>query len=438
MRRIVSPCALACCAALALVAPPAAKAEDISATLRVKAQTQAAIRLDDSAASLARLSVQPRFLIRSMKGWRAEISARLVAAPDETGLGTISTFSGASKPVELGGDGRIELDRAVVTLGTGDHRVTLGKQSLAWGILDGLQVTDRFDPVNRTEGVFGEVRPQRIARWGVRWQAQLAGTEVDAAAAFDPTVSQLPLVSDAFAPTAPRLRAGLPAGASTPPVKVSARDRYLEDATFGVRASRSLGRSEVSLVLISGPETEPVFTPAATPDGPAIELRYPRRALIGATFDRSDGPRVWRVEAAYIPDQPVNVRTLQSISVANRPRFLAGLGLDWSAPKDVFLNLQLGIDHIDAGGNDLVRPETDVIATLRLQRAFLNERLWLKGEALGTLSEGDGAFRPWLEWRQSDDLIVSVGADLIWGREEGLFGQFESQSRLWTRLSATF
>ncbi|MFN3314354.1 MAG: DUF1302 family protein [Hyphomonas sp.] len=410
----------------------------MSATLRVKAQTEAAIRLDDGAASLARVSVQPRYLMRSTKGWRAEISARLVAAPDDTGLGTISTFSGASKPVELGEDGRLELDRAFVTLGTGDQRVILGKQSLAWGVLDGLQVTDRFDPVNRTEAVFGDIRPQRIARWGARLQAQLAGTKVDAAAVFDPTVSQLPLASDAFAPVAPRLRAGLPAGALTPPVNVSARDRYLEDATFGVRASRSLGRSEASLVLISGPETEPVFIPAVTSDGPAIELRYPRRALIGATFDRSDGPRVWRVETAYIPDQPVNVSAAESISVVKRPRFLAGLGLDWNAPKDVFLNLQLGLDHIDAGGNDLVRPETDVIATVRLQRAFQNERLWLKGEVLGTLSEGDGAFRPWLEWRQSDDLMVSVGADLIWGPERGLFGQYESQSRLWTRLSRTF
>ena len=423
---------------LALSALPSADAEAVTTTLRVKAQAEAAIRLEDGAASLARINVQPRFLMRSTKGWRAEVSARFIAAPDETGLGTTSTFSGASRPVELGPDGRIELDRAFVTLGTGDHRVTLGKQSVAWGILDGLQVTDRFDPVNLTEGVFGEVRPQRLARWGARWQAQIAGTEFDAAAAFDPTVNQLPLVSDAFAPTSPRLRAGLPSGAAAPPLTVTSREEYVKDATFGLRASRSIGQSEASLVLISGPETEPVFAAVATPEGPAIELRYPRRALIGATLDRSDGPRVWRVEAAYIPDQPVNVRAAESIDTARRPRLLAGLGLDWSAPRDVFLNLQLGIDHIDAGETDLVRPETDVIATLRLQRAFRNERLWLKGEVLGTLSEGDGAFRPWLEWRQTDDLVISVGADLVWGREHGLFGQYESQSRLWTRVSRSF
>lgn len=437
-RSFPAPCAMVCSAALALGLQADAHAETVSGVLRVTAQAEAAIRLDDGAASLARINVRPRYLLRSTAGWRAEVSGRLVAASDETGLGTSETFSGASRPVDVGPHGRIELDRAFITLMTGGHRLTLGKQSLAWGILDGLQVTDRFDPVNRTEAVFGEVRPQRLARWGVRWQGQLAGMEFDGAAAFDPTVNQLPLAGAAFAPRAPRLRAGFPQGAQTPPVTISARDRYVSDATFGLRVSRPLGQSEASLVLMSGPETEPVFAAVLTPAGPVVELRYPRRTLVGATFERSDGPRVWRLEAAYTPDQPVNLFAAPFIAAADRPRYLAGLGLDWSAPSEVFVNLQIGVDHVDAGGMALVRPRTDVIATLRLQRAFGNERLWLKSELLGSLGEGDGAFRPWLEWRQSDTVLFSAGADLIWGRSQGLFGQYQDQSRLWVRITTNF
>lgn len=437
-RPAASPSAIACSAALALCMQADAHAETVSGVLRVKAQSEAAVRLDDSAASLARISVQPRYLLRSTAGWRAEVSGRLVAAFDETGLGTTETFSGASRPVDIGPHGRIELDRAFITLGTGDHRLTLGKQSLAWGILDGLQVTDRFDPITRAEAVFGEVRPQRLARWGARWQGQFAGMEFDGAAAFDPTVNQLPLAGAAFAPLAPRLRAGFPEGAQTPPVTISARDRYVSDATYGLRVSRPLGQSEASLVLISGPETEPVFAAVLTQSGPVVELRYPRRTLVGATFERSDGARVWRLEAAYTPDQPVNLFAAPFIAATDRPRYLAGVGLDWSAPNEIFVNLQIGVDHIDAGGMTLVRPQTDVLATLRLQRAFRNERLWLKSELLGSLSEGDGALRPWLEWRQSDTVLFSAGADLIWGRSQGLFGQYADQSRLWVRITTNF
>ncbi len=438
MTRAVSPSALACSAALVLGAVPGANAETLSGVLRIKAQSEAAIRIDDNAASLARINIQPRYLVRSTAGWRAEVSGRLVAADDETGLGTTETFSGASRPVDLGAHGRIELDRAFITLGTGDHRLTLGKQSLAWGILDGLQVTDRFDPINRTEGVFAETRPQRMARWGVRWQGRTAGAEFDAAAAFDPSVNQVPMAGDAFAPLAPRLRAGFLPGAATPPVAVSNRDNYVADATYGLRITRNIGRSEASLVLISGPETEPVFAPVITPGGPVIELRYPRRTLIGATIERSDGGRVWRLEAAYTPDQPVNILTALPLAATDRPRYLAGLGLDWSAPNEVFVNLQIGLDHIDAGGTRLVRPQTDVLATLRLQRAFRNERLWLKSELLSSLGGGDGAIRPWAEWRQSDTVLFSVGGDLIWGRQTGLFGQYQDQSRLWMRITADF
>ncbi|MGY6533454.1 DUF1302 family protein [Glycocaulis sp.] len=437
-RPAVSACSFACSAALVLCIQAGAHAQTISGVLRAKAQAETAIRLDDGDASLARINVLPRYLLRGTAGWRGEVSGRLVAASDGTGLGTTETFSSASRPLDIGPHGRIELDRAFITLGTGDHRLTLGKQSLAWGILDGLQVTDRFDPINRTEAVFGEVRPQRLARWGARWQGQLAGLEFDAAAAFDPTVNQLPLAGAAFAPRAPRLRAGFPEGAQTPPVTISTRDRYISDATYGLRISRPLGQSEASLVLISGPETEPVFAAVLTPSGPVVELRYPRRTLIGATFERSDGPRVWRLEAAYTPGQPVNVLAAPFIAAADRPRYLGGLGLDWSAPNNVFVNLQIGVDHIDAGGMTLVRPQTDVIATLRLQRAFHNERLWLKSELLGSLSEGDGAIRPWMEWRQSDNVLFSVGADLVWGHSHGLFGQYAEQSRLWMRVNTNF
>lgn len=438
MRGAVALPVITCAAALSLSVSPGASADTVSGVMRVKAQSELGVRLDDQAASLARISVQPRYLLRSTAGWRAEISGRLVLASDETGLGSIANFSGFSRPAELGPHGRIELDRAFVTLGMGDHRLTLGKQSMAWGILDGLQVTDRFDPVDRTEGVFAEVRPVRMARWGARWQGQIAGVEFDGAAAFDPTVNQLPLAGAAFAPLAPRLRAGFPVGAATPPVTVSGRENYIGDATYGLRMSRHFGRSAASLVVISGPETEPVFAAVLTPDGPAVELRFPRRVLVGATIERSDGPRVWRFEAAYTPDQPVNILTLQPLAATDRPRYLAGLGLDWSAPNEVFVNLQIGVDHIDAGGSVLVRPQTDVIATLRLQRAFHNERLWFKSELLGSLSDGDGAFRPWLEWRHSDRVLVAAGGDLIWGTQHGLFGQYQDQSRLWMRITTNF
>lgn len=429
---------LACGVIAAHMAAPSASAGDLSISLRTRIHSEAAIRIKEGDASLARIAVEPRLLLRSEKGWRGEISGRIIAAADETGLGTASTFSSLSRPLELGEDARLELDRAHLTFSAGNNDLTIGKQTLAWGILDGLQVTDRFDPVDRTEAVFGEPRPRRIARWGVRWQGKAAGFGFDAGAALDATVNQLPQSDAAFSPAAPRLRAGIPAGGATPPLRVSSRSNNLSNASFGLRLSRSFTGTEANLILISGPETDPLFQFQQSPAGPEVELKYPRRTLIGATLDRADGARIWRLEAAHIPDQPINAAIGTVPGIAERARTIAGLGLDWSLPREVFVNLQLGLDHVHAGSAELYRPDTDFIATIRLQRGFRNERLWLKSELLGTLSDGDGTFRPWIEWRQSDHLTLSAGADLVWGTRDGLFGQYRDQSRIWTRISSTF
>lgn len=59
-----------------------------------------------------------------------------------------------------------------------------------WGVLDGVQITDRFDPMRRHDFVFSDVKPDRIARWGARWRNQLGNFKLDASLAFDGTVSQ--------------------------------------------------------------------------------------------------------------------------------------------------------------------------------------------------------------------------------------------------------
>ena len=63
---------------------------------------------------------------------------------------------------------RKKLERATLGWRRGRDRVTLGKQTIAWGVFDGLQVTDRYDPVRRHDAVLGDVRPERIARSDAR------------------------------------------------------------------------------------------------------------------------------------------------------------------------------------------------------------------------------------------------------------------------------
>lgn len=392
---------------------------------------QSAFRFSDGDISMARITALPEIKLRFGKRWRSQLIGRMDISGANTGLGSVETFSPPSKPFVREDHVRLDIERAVLTWRKRYTRITLGKQSVAWGVLDGLQVTDRFDAARRREFVFTDIRPERLGRWGVRARTRIAGISVDAAAAFDPTVSQLALQGNAFDVQAPRFRAGIPVGGPDFRLVVSDRGTLLKNGTYGLRLSKTFGPRTLSVLAIHGPDTDPVFQSGQTAN--SVSLTYNNRTLIGATFEQAAGPFIVRLEGAVIPDQDVNVISIAPLSVSQRTRVLGGAGVDWRGSDGLLLNVQLGVDHLSGGPERLVRPRSDIISTVRLQKPFKQETWLARIEAISALTDGDGVVRPALEWQVSDLLRLLAGADVIFGTREGIFGQFRRQSRLWFR-----
>jgi len=408
------------CLSAAFLLAFCAHTEGVKLNPSLEASYKFAHGLETDQANQSYVQMKPKVTARWNRNWRAALALRAEAAFDNTGLGSIDTFDALSRPLELGRDGRVEIEEATLSWRRRATRVTLGKQTFAWGVLDGLQVTDRFDAVRRREAVFTEQRPERLSKWGARAEFDFAGTRMEMAAAIDGTGDQLAVPGDAFSVRASRFRAGLPDNAPTPDLTTDISN----DPTIGMLATRRFGESDASILLIHGPDTEPVFRP----DGIGAALTYDTRTLVGATWQRSAGARVWRVETAMVFDQPVNLNTLP-LETDTRQRWLGGVGLDWDLRDGVFLNAQLGIDHIP--GDNLVRPNTDVTSTVKLQKSFANQTWLASTEILSSLSDGDGTFRPALSWQIDDRRRVQAGADLVWGDRQGVFGQFKDASRVW-------
>lgn len=424
-RRLWLAAALAA-SSVTLAGQAAGDLPDLSHTLALDQVIAVSVDEDAGGVTQGRVRVGSETRVRFEGGWEARLGLRVEVAGSDTGLGSTATYDDLSRPLTLGPDARVEIDEAVLAWRKRSTRVTLGKQTWAWGVLDGLQVTDRLDPARRREAVFINQRPDRLSRWGARAQFTRAGVRWDSALVIDGTADQFALPGETYAVTAPRLRAGLPVGAPLPDLRVETSGAV----TAGLKAERGFGAADAGLLVIHGPDPEAVFRPDAT----GVRLTYDTRNLIGATWQRSAGPRVWRVEAAWVPDQPLNV-SRNGIAVDDRQRWLAGGGVDWNLKGDTFLNAQLGIDHV--AGDDLFRPETDVIATVKLRRGFSNERWIASAEVLGSLSDGDATFRPAMAWQASDRLRLEGGADLVWGKQDSLIGQFDRTDRLWLRARFT-
>lgn len=388
--------------------------------------------------SLSRLTLQPQAKWRLGNGWRGELSLRMEWADDDTGLGTISNYSSASQPWIKARRARVELDKAQLSWRGGSSRITLGKQVAAWGVLDGIRITDRFDPVRRRDFIFTDTRPERIARWGLQTQTQVKGWRLATAIALDPTVSQQANVGDRFALQATRFTHGLALEGSNAYLETDPRNRIVEDATLGFRLGRNLGVGRLSVMAFNGPTTDPVLALDRIGATTRVTLQYPKRSLIGISWDRTLGSMVLRVETAYIPDQPINIIADSQLTHTRRSRWLGGLGVDWNAPLGIFINAQLGADHIASGRADLARPQTDVIATVRIQRHFSQAGWKLQCEWIGSVSDGDSIARPMVIRELNDSLTFTLGADLAFGDRNGQFGQFHERSRGWARVKVSW
>ena len=400
--------------------------------------------------SLSRFTLIPKAQWRFGSSWRAETSLRLEYADDDTGLGGVSGYSDASKPWLADRRARVELDRAHLTYRSGATRIRVGKQVTAWGVLDGLRITDRFDAVRRRDFVYTPIRPERIARWGIHARTDAGHWTVEMSAALDPTVSQQANLQDAYAPQATRFTGGLDIttlGPTALSFRTSGRNAYGRDLTYGVRSSRDIGTGRLSLLAFRGPTTDPLIDWASALPGSQIELRFPHRTLIGASFDYTLGGSVLRAELAVIPDQGVNVSPTSSdqnpdisrpaafdLAIDEQTRWLAGIGIDLNAPFGVFINAQLALDHMREGDLSLVRPQTDLIGTLRAQRSFPQSGWRAQIEWLGSLTDGDGVVRPEVRHDVNSYLSLSLGGDFAFGDSQGIFGQFVPRNRAWLRV----
>ncbi len=370
--------------------------------------------------------LEPSYEHRFSDALSFEGSLRFEGAGKETGIGGTSNFSRISRPFPTDDDVRFEVGEAFFRAETENVSLDIGKQAIAWGSLDGIRVTDQFTPVRLTEGLARTPRPDRIPIWAVRLRTQMLGFDLDLALSPDPTVNQIAAVGDRFFPTASRYRGGFSGDVPLPPLSRDDRDRLVQDGSAGIRIGRTVGRTDIRVTALTGPDHQ--GTLALSEGGTGVTLTHRRRTLIGAEAVRPLGPAVIRAALAHSPDRRFNTEGNGVLNDEERSQWLGGIGVDAYAPFDFFSTSQLLFDHV-GGGEGLVRPDTDVILTSLLRKRWGDDRWGFETEVLQSLTDGDGLVRSELAYRIADRFDITFGADIFHGTGEGIFGQYERQSR---------
>jgi hypothetical protein len=180
---------------------------------------------------------------------------------------------------------------------------------------------------------------------------------------------------------------------------------------------------------------------------PAPQKVRPRVLWLGGTASATLGAAVARTEIAYAPDRPFTLDPMVAGGMAQqgiptngtdqRWNLLAAAGLE-GRPGEWFIAFQYFHDRVGSGPQ-LVRQQQANFLSLRVRRAFFNDRLTFDSFTVFDLGYSDLGFRNALAYEVNPETNVELGATVYadFDHNTGLFGSYEGRESVYLKLRRT-
>ncbi len=424
------------CGLLALAIGNAHAADSISLTMPLGMAYGSAT--DSSDTVQGQLEGRPRLDVQFAPATSLVLSGRLrLDAEDrlEPGELTRDNYASLSRPIAFGSAGSLELRDFYLEHRTDRGIIRFGKQQIVWGRLDGLKVLDLVNPQDFREFILDDFDQSRIGLWSAYADYSFGPWRAELALVPDGTGHATPESNAWFELRAPRFRYGAPPDGASPPVTSLRPGHGINDAAAGLRLSRQFDLLDLSLVAYSGLDPEPLGRVLNTG---VLERFYRRRGAFGFSAETAFGSLALRAEYAYQPKRVFNTRSPLGLGLQRLGQHRAGVGLDWNAPGDFFVNVQYLVDSVDDAPGDLVRPAKDRVATVFLRRTFAYDTLTASLRWYRSLEDRDHMASMTLEYDWTEETTLRISAETFGGSREGLFGQFSDRDRLTLGVEYTF
>jgi len=331
----------------------------------------------------------------------------------------------------------VSLREALLTAGSGDFDVRVGRQQIVWGEAIGTFVTDIVNPKDFREFVLPDFSELRIPIWALDVTYRLAdGISLEGVWTPDTRPNKLPKQGAEFQ------FARIPFRFRNPVVRLpDDQDEFsLARSEGGVRLSVLRGGWDLALIYYDQADKSPVFFQrrVAQPSGPdviVIDLQHPRLHIVGATLGKSFEPVVVRAEAALsVGKRYETTDPLDADGVVRRDTLDWLVGVDYTWFDTVDTALQLSQKVLMGSATNLTRPgvaaEVTTSLSLRVTTGFFDNTLNPTVLFVVGVNRGDLRVSPRLDYLVSDSVTLSVGADLFEGPRQTLYGQFDRNDRV--------
>jgi len=326
----------------------------------------------------------------------------------------------------------------------------IGKQRIAWGTADKLNVVDNLNPDDFEDIIdFGRKIPTMSLRLDY-YPGDYTVTGV-----FIPVFTPARSLSSSWqVPVSFPLPPELTLRTLSDKI-ILPRNRPQDAATIGIRIKRTLLDYDCSLSYTYGrddwalpttAEIIPVDTLGAT--DVHLTLEYPKQQILGMDLAGTIGDiGIWAEGALFMPEKKIYTtvtfpeETRMQLALSGDPCFKYVIGGDYTFKSGPYVNIQyLHGFYTDRGTDGL-----EDYFLIALERKYFHEELKVRAAIAAEIADFDdignrSAFfgGPELTYHHADNIEIVLGALLLEGNSSTQFGQFSNNDEIYFKVKYSF
>jgi hypothetical protein len=317
----------------------------------------------------------------------------------------------------------------------------LGQQQIVWGEALGQFFADVVNPKDLREFLLPDFDYIRIPIWALDAQYHISpDLIIEGVVSPDQEVNEFALPGSDFAFFVPPPPPGFQQTLS--PDDRPATD--FEHWNGGGRIAYLVEGWDLAGFYYTSPDHTPALFKTVSADpvtGTSTLILNPRHERVhhfGATFSKGTEFSVFRGEFVYTHDRFFDAEdpTLNE-GVIQDDQFSYVLGFDHNFGK-FDLNSEFQQQAILASSDKVANDTLKSWIFLRLKTGFMDEKLIPRLIFIVGLDEGDTQVSPQVSYSITETIVMTLGADIFSGSEQGLYGQFNKQDRIFLYTSLYF
>jgi hypothetical protein len=324
------------------------------------------------------------------------------------------------------GDGRFDLREAYVDYQLDHWGWRVGRQIIAWGKADGIQVTDLICPIDYRDYFCREFSDAKkaveAAKTSLRVNNMLA--EVVLVPFFEPVGypdKDNPWLRDS---------------ATIDAIVVQPERNFQNSEWFGRIAFDQAGFDFGFSAFYCWWDT-PVYQGKTVDGAPVFWGEYYRVHGLGGEISFPLGELVLRGEAVWVKERRFE-RDSYFDGYCKSDTFNLLLGADWYPGSNWMVSGQVNDEMLLNYDHSLSREQHSWLGTLKITKKLLRETLDLTGQISTSLREKDYYLKLSVEYSLTDNMRLSSGLLLFDGDAAGTFGRYRDQDGFMVKLKYSF